>query len=198
MTNAYLTGEERRRIESVKIGIAGCGGLGSNVAMHLVRIGFKRLVLCDFDVVGESNLNRQFFFRDQLGMKKTAALEENLRRIEPDLEIESDDRHLDVERVKTLYAGCDILVEALDKAEVKAQFYNAFLADSRPVVGASGIGGFGRSNELKVRKLGGNLYLVGDGQSDVECGIHPQSARVGIAAAMEANVVAALVLGLEV
>ncbi len=198
MTNPYLTKEERRRIESAKIGIAGCGGLGSNVAMHLVRMGFKRLVLCDFDVVGESNLNRQFFFRNQLGMKKTGALKTNLLRIEPDLELETDDRHLDVEGIKALYAGCDVLVEALDKAEIKAQFYNAFLADSRPVVGASGIGGFGRSNSLKVKKLGANLYLVGDGESDVERGIHPQSARVGIAAAMEANTVAALVLGLEV
>ena len=53
-----------------RVGIAGAGGLGSNCAAHLVRAGMKKLVIADFDVVNESNLNRQFFFRNQLGQKK--------------------------------------------------------------------------------------------------------------------------------
>ena len=64
--NPYLTPAERAVLERARIGIAGAGGLGSNCAMHLVRAGVRRLVVADFDVVGESNLNRQFFFRDQL------------------------------------------------------------------------------------------------------------------------------------
>ena len=61
--NPYLTPAERAVLERARIGIAGAGGLGSNCAMHLVRAGVRRLVVADFDVVGESNLNRQFFFR---------------------------------------------------------------------------------------------------------------------------------------
>ena len=80
--NPYLTPAERAVLERARIGIAGAGGLGSNCAMHLVRAGVRRLVVADFDVVGESNLNRQFFFRDQLGMKKVAALKANLLRID--------------------------------------------------------------------------------------------------------------------
>lgn len=197
MTNPYLTPEERGKLERVKVGIAGAGGLGSNAAMHLVRAGVKRLVLCDFDVVSESNLNRQFFFRDQLGMKKVEALRDNLLRIEPDLELQIDDRHLDVAGVRALYADCDIMVEALDEAATKAVFYNAFLGDSRPVVGASGLAGFGRSNAIRLKKLG-NLYLAGDGEAAVSNDLAPQSPRVGIAAAMEANTVLALVLGREI
>ena len=86
--NTYLTERERRILENAKVGIAGAGGLGSNCAMHLVRAGVKKLVIADFDVVSESNLNRQFFFRDQLGRKKVDALAENLRRIEPGLELD--------------------------------------------------------------------------------------------------------------
>ena len=197
MTNPYLAAAEREKMERVQVGIAGAGGLGSNVAMHLVRAGVKRLTICDFDTVSESNLNRQFFFRDQVGMKKVEALRDNLLRIEPDLKLQIDDRHLDVEDVRALYADCDILVEALDMAETKAVFYNAFLGDSRPVIGASGLAGFGRSNAIRLKKLG-NLYLAGDGEASVSDALAPQSARVGIAAAMEANTVLALVLGREI
>lgn len=197
MTNPYLAAAEREKLERVQVGIAGAGGLGSNVAMHLVRAGVKRLTICDFDTVSESNLNRQFFFRDQVGMKKVEALRDNLLRIEPDLKLQIDDRHLDVEGVRALYADCDILVEALDVAETKAVFYNAFLGDARPVVGASGLAGFGRSNAIRLKKLG-NLYLAGDGEASVSDTLAPQSARVGIAAAMEANTVLALVLGREI
>ncbi len=64
--NTYLTERERDILENAKVGIAGAGGLGSNVAMLLVRAGMKKLVIADFDTVNESNLNRQFFFRHQL------------------------------------------------------------------------------------------------------------------------------------
>ena len=197
MTNPYLSAGERQLLAQTKIGIAGTGGLGSNAAAHLVRAGVRRLALCDFDTVSESNLNRQFFFRDQVGQKKVAALADNLRRIEPDLELELCDRRLDVEGVKAFFAGCDILIEALDQAATKALFYNAVLPWGRPVVGASGLAGFGRTAAMRVKKLG-NLYLVGDGESDVEGGLKPQSPRVGIASAMQANIALALALGKEI
>ena len=101
--NTYLTENERRILEGAKIGIAGAGGLGSNCAMHLVRAGGRRLVVCDFDTVNESNLNRQFFFRDQLGRKKVDALEENLRRIEPDLDLDMRDLRLNAENIGALF-----------------------------------------------------------------------------------------------
>ena len=65
--NSYLTREEKDRLQNVKIGIGGAGGLGSNAAAHLVRAGIEHLVIADFDTVSEGNLNRQFFFRDQIG-----------------------------------------------------------------------------------------------------------------------------------
>ena len=69
-TNLYLTPGERTRLAAATVGIAGAGGLGSNCALHLVRSGVGRLVIADFDVVNDSNLNRQFYFRDQIGRKK--------------------------------------------------------------------------------------------------------------------------------
>lgn len=195
--NSYLTERERGILESAKIGIAGAGGLGSNVAMLLVRAGLRKFVIADFDEVNESNLNRQFFFRNQIGAKKVVALAENLRRIEPDLELELHDSKLTDANVAEMFAGCDVVVEAFDSAESKTMIINALLPSGRLLVAATGLAGWGRSNEIKTRKVGRNLVLVGDQASDVHDGFAPVGVRVGIAAAHQANAVCALLLGEE-
>lgn len=197
MTNLHLTEEERRVLEQARIGIAGAGGLGSNCAMHLVRAGLKKFVICDFDVVSASNLNRQFFFRDQIGRKKVEALGENLRRIEPELDLELRDVRLDETNLASVFAGCDLVVEAFDAAEAKTALLKTLLPLGRPLVAASGISGWGRSRAIDVKRMGRNLVVVGDGTTGVEDGQPPSSPRVGIAAAMEANSVVALLLGKE-
>ena len=50
------------RVKSAKVGIAGLGGLGSNIAVMLARTGIGELVLADFDLVEPSNLNRPALF----------------------------------------------------------------------------------------------------------------------------------------
>ena len=196
--NTYLNERERRILESAVVGIAGAGGLGSNCAMHLVRAGVKKLVIADFDVVGESNLNRQFFFRDQLGRKKVDALAENLRRIEPDLSLDLRDVRLAPDNIDWTFSGCSVIVEAFDSADAKSMLLHALLPLGKPIVSASGIAGWGRSLAIGQRRIGKNLILIGDTSSDVSNGLAPFSPRVGIAAAMEANAVVALLLGEEI
>ncbi len=196
--NTYLNERERRILESAVVGIAGAGGLGSNCAMHLVRAGVKKLVIADFDVVGESNLNRQFFFRDQLGRKKVDALAENLRRIEPDLSLDLRDVRLAPDNIDWTFSGCSVIVEAFDSADAKAMLLHALLPLGKPIVSASGIAGWGRSLAIGQRRIGKNLILIGDTSSDVSNGLAPFSPRVGIAAAMEANAVVSLLLGEEI
>ena len=196
--NTYLNERERRILESAVVGIAGAGGLGSNCAMHLVRAGVKKLVIADFDVVGESNLNRQFFFRDQLGRKKVDALAENLRRIEPDLSLDLRDVRLAPDNIDWTFSGCSVIVEAFDSADAKSMLLHSLLPLGKPIVSASGIAGWGRSLAIGQRRIGKNLILIGDTSSDVSSGLAPFSPRVGIAAAMEANAVVSLLLGEEI
>ena len=195
--NTYLTERERHILESAKVGIAGTGGLGSNVAMLLVRAGMKKLVIADFDTVKESNLNRQFFFRRQLSEKKIDALAANLLQIEPELALELHDTQLTVDNADLVFAGCQIIVEAFDSAESKAMLLHALLPLGKPIVSAIGLAGWGRSNDIRVRKVGRNLILVGDQTRDVRDGFAPVGVRVGIAAAMQANSVVSLLLGEE-
>ena len=194
--NTYLTPEERAALESVRVGIAGAGGLGSNCAMHLVRSGVKHITIVDFDVVNESNLNRQFFFRDQIGQKKVEAIKANLLRIEPDADIRAVDMRLDASSAREVFADCGIVVEAFDAVDAKVMLVSAFASSGKKLVTASGLAGWGRSNAMRVRKMG-NIVAIGDGETSVGDGAAPVSPRVGIAAAMEANAVVSLLLGCE-
>ena len=194
--NTYLTPEERGILESVRVGIAGAGGLGSNCAMHLVRAGVSHLTIVDFDVVNESNLNRQFFFRDQLGLKKVEALKENLLRIDPDVDIRAVDMRLDASSAREIFADCDVVVEAFDVVDAKVMLVSSFASSGKKLVTASGLAGWGRSNAMRVRKMG-NIVAIGDGETAVGANAAPASPRVGIAAAMQANTVVAILLGKE-
>lgn len=181
------------KTKGATVGIAGLGGLGSAVAVALARIGVGRLILADFDVVEPSNLNRQQYFIDQIGMTKTEALEANLRRINPYVKYETHCVRLTPDNIPTLFAGADVLVEAFDRADQKAMLLQSF--PGKPIVAASGMAGFGSGETIGVREMGGRIHVVGDLETGAAPGCGLMAPRVGIAAHMQANVVLRLLLG---
>ena len=191
----YFSPRQRHRLAAACVGIAGAGGLGSNVAVHLVRSGIGRLVVVDFDRVTPSNLNRQFYFVDQVGLPKVQALATNLKRINPGLEIASLNVRLDASNVVGIFESCEVIVEALDEVQGKKMMADAFIADPRLLVCASGIGGWGDSDRIRTRRLGEALLLVGDETSEVSAARPPTSAIVGLAAAKQADAVVEAFLG---
>ena len=170
-------------------GIAGAGGLGSNCAAALARVGIGRLVICDFDRVDESNLNRQFYFRDQIGQPKVEALKTNLLRINPLLILEIHQVKLNSENIPELFTGVDVLFEAFDRADQKAMIIEAALTawPDRPLIIGSGMAGFGDSNTIRMRSSG-NLYICGDERAEIGPEMPPLAPRVGMVANMMANV----------
>jgi sulfur carrier protein ThiS adenylyltransferase len=178
------------------IGIAGVGGLGSNIAVALARSGIGHLIIVDHDFVEESNLNRQYFFRDQIGMIKVEALTDNIKRITPSIEITSHHRRLLPGSMYELFQQADIVIEALDDALIKKQFIEEILEHypQKPLIAASGVAGYGHSDRIVTRQLG-NLYLCYDEKavsSDVDILLAP---KVGIMAHWQANIAIALLLG---
>ncbi|MCK4504117.1 MAG: sulfur carrier protein ThiS adenylyltransferase ThiF [Candidatus Aegiribacteria sp.] len=176
------------------VGIAGAGGIGSNVAATLIRAGVGRLVITDFDSVELPNLNRQFYFRDQIGYPKVEALKHNLELINPDARIEIHNRIIDAQNACSIYSECDLLVEAFDTAEAKVMLLESWLSGlpEKPVVSCSGLAGYGRTDLIRVDRRE-NLIIVGDQESDLSQGI--LSARVGIVANMMANEIIELLSG---
>ncbi|MCK4807160.1 MAG: sulfur carrier protein ThiS adenylyltransferase ThiF [Candidatus Aegiribacteria sp.] len=173
-------------LNSSSVGITGIGGIGSNVAASLIRAGIGKLVFADFDSVELHNLNRQFFFRDQIGYPKVEALRYNLELINPDAEIEIHNRLIDSENACSIFAGCDVLVEAVDSEETKIMLLESWLEGlpRKPVFSCSGIAGFGRTDSIRVDRRQ-NLTIVGDQESDLSLGT--LSSRIAIVAAMMAN-----------
>lgn len=191
-------GEERQRLfENACVAICGLGGLGSNVAIHLARAGVGHLHIIDFDRVDISNLNRQQYFPDQLGMFKSEALYDTLKRIAPYCDIRHDTVKLTQENIPVLLADCGIICEAFDKAEQKAMLVNTVLEklSDKYLVAASGMAGLGSANSIQTRRAGKRFYICGDGVSDVgECKTLYAS-RVAVCAAHQANMILRITAG---
>ena len=182
-------------LKTRKVGIAGCGGLGSNCAVALARVGIGALVIADFDVISRSNLNRQYYFLDQVGRKKTQALKENISRINPVVKVVDHYLRLTPENIPAIFAGCDVLVEAFDFADQKAMFIETILIamPSIPIVIGSGMAGWGMNDAIHCRKAD-NLYICGDEISEIRPDLPPIAPRVGMVANMQANVVLEILL----
>jgi sulfur carrier protein ThiS adenylyltransferase len=178
----------RERLRNKSVGIAGCGGLGSNCAVALARSGIGRLVIADFDAVSAGNLDRQYYFLDQVGRKKVEALKENIRRIDPRVEVTAVDRRLDPDSVSEVFRDCQVIVEAFDRAEMKKMLIETVLErmPGKFIIAGSGLAGYGNNNDLRTRRIG-NLFICGDEKSEASEATPPLAPRVGIVAHLQAN-----------
>jgi len=188
-----------RRIEKSVVGIAGLGGLGSAVAIALARIGVGKLILVDFDVVEPSNLNRQQYFTHQIGMPKVEALQENLSKINPCVQIQTHNEKLDRNNVERIFKEAEVVVEAFDRADEKAMLINT-VSEKMPdkyIVAASGVAGHGDNNDIRTVRFSSKIFIVGDHKTAAQPGVGLMAPRVGIVAHHQANTVLRILLGEE-
>jgi len=196
MMSRHTPGVHEKIRKSV-VGIAGAGGLGSNIAIALARIGVGRLIIVDFDLVEPSNLNRQQYFIDQIGQPKVEALRDTLQRINPLVEVQAIIKTVTSNNITELFEDVDVLAEAFDAADQKTMIISGFLCKvpDTPLVAASGLAGFGPSNTIVTEHVARHLYVVGDGCSAAQPGQGLMAPRVGIAAYHQANAILRLLLG---
>jgi sulfur carrier protein ThiS adenylyltransferase len=183
------------KLRNTCIGIAGCGGLGSNCAMALARAGVGTLVIADFDIVTLENLGRQYYFRDQVGQKKVLALKENIGKVNPDIAVQIHDVLLGPDEVVDIFKNCPVIVEAFDRADMKLMIIET-VSERFPdkfIIAGSGLAGYGENNALRTRRLG-NLFICGDETSEVSAELPPLAPRVGVVACLQANQVLEIIL----
>jgi sulfur carrier protein ThiS adenylyltransferase len=186
----------REKLKDKVVGIAGCGGLGSNCAIALARVGVGKLIIADHDKVEITNLNRQYFFSDQVGKAKVIALKENINRIDPFIKVELHEIQLNEGNIPMIYKDCDVIVEAFDRADLKQMIVETVL-EKMPgyyLICGSGLAGWGENGSIGVT-VSGNLYIIGDGTNEVSDDYPPLAPRVGIVANMQANQVLEILLG---
>ena len=185
----YYTPGQWRRIQRTRSGMAGAGGLGSTIAVALVRSGFRRLEIADFDRVEAKNLNRQFYFLDEIGRSKVEVLAERLRRINPAVEIVTHETRLTPANIPCHFQDAEYLCEAFDRPEAKQMFLEAFMRSGKFLVMGSGMAGIGNATAIAIRKLKPNLHIVGDGVTAVGPENPPCAPRVSACAGLMASVV---------
>ena len=185
----------QKKLSGKRVGIAGAGGLGSNCAVALARVGLGNLVIADFDIVSEGNLNRQYFFYEQIGKKKVIALKENIRRINGNINVEDFDLKLNADDILRIFKNCDVIVEAFDLAEMKQMILETVLdrLPEIPIVTGLGMAGWGDSDSIHYRNEG-MLHICGDGKTEIAEDIPPLAPRVGMVANMQANTVLEILL----
>jgi sulfur carrier protein ThiS adenylyltransferase len=191
-----MTFQEIKKILKKKtVGIAGAGGLGSNCAVALARVGVGKIIIADFDKITRNNLNRQYYFFEQVGQKKVFAIEDNILFINPKVKVEAHDTRLNPKKIKSIYKHCDIIVEAFDQAEMKQMIIETVQSDmpNIPLIIGSGMAGWGNNNSIKTRQID-NLYICGDEQSEIADDLPPLAPRVGIVAHMQANMALEILL----
>jgi sulfur carrier protein ThiS adenylyltransferase len=191
--------EIKKHLSKFRIGIAGAGGLGSNCAVALARSGVGTLVIADFDTVEEINLNRQYYFSDQVGMMKTDAIRDNIKKVNSGVHVIAHQIKLDRINLCEVFSGCNIIIEAFDNAVMKEMLIETVQTKMPgvPLIVGSGMAGWGKTNDLRCRKIDETLYVCGDESSEVSDNLPVLAPRVGIVANMEANIAIEILMNLK-
>jgi len=184
------------KLKNSRIGIAGLGGLGSNAAVSLARAGVGHLILIDFDKVEKSNINRQYYFFNQIGKQKTNALKENIKKINPEIKIDAFNIKLKKGSMEKHFKDVDVIIEALDDANTKSDFIEEILLKlpQKPIVAASGVAGYGNSDRISTKKFKRLFVVYDEKASSCEEDVL-MAPRVALIANWQANIAIEIILG---
>ena len=127
--------EGQRRLKNASVLMIGTGGLGAPLGMYLAAAGVGRLGLLDFDVVEESNLQRQIVHgtRD-VGRPKIESARDRLSDINPLIRIETHETRLTSENALDLFRDYDIIVDGTDNFPTRYLVNDACVLTGKPNV----------------------------------------------------------------
>lgn len=110
-----ITREEQVQLQTKRVCIVGCGGLGGFLAEYMARIGVGSLTVVDGDRFDRTNLNRQLLSReDNIGCSKAMEARKRIARINSHIEVTAVDQFLTADNAAVLLTGHDLVLDALD------------------------------------------------------------------------------------
>jgi adenylyltransferase/sulfurtransferase len=138
--------------------ILGLGGLGSPASLYLASSGIGRLTLADFDVVDITNLQRQIVHTTaRLGRPKPESAAEQLRPLNPDVEINTISHRMTLEELDQQVAIADVVLDCTDNFEVRFAINDACLKSTTPLVSGAAV------------RMEGQLMVVDPTRPDMPC-----------------------------
>ncbi len=139
-TKSLLGENGIKKLQNASVTIVGVGGVGGEVAVLLARAGIGRLRLVDFDVVDETNINRQAVaYTNTVGKKKTDVLAEIIKKINPNCLVEAISKRLTKENVGELLEN-SFVVDAIDSVQDKVELIDYAIKNNLQIVSAMGAG----------------------------------------------------------
>jgi len=173
-------------ISSHSAAVIGCGGLGTNVSVHLCGAGIGTLWLCDYDTVQPSNLNRQFFYTPQdVGKAKCAVLSERLQAYAPETVIHPVQKKILSTDDLDFAKSAELIILALDNPVARSVAAAFCEKNDLPAVNGGVDGAFGTAY-LFVPGKTASLETAGSLSVPVRTP-HSQSPVVGIIGALQAK-----------
>lgn len=119
---AKVIGEDNLNVlNSKSVLVLGCGGVGSYVVEGLVRSGIGKIILVDFDVIDETNINRQIMtYEDNIGALKVDTLEDRIKKINSNCSIVKISEFISPDNISLLFnENIDFFVDACDTVSTK-------------------------------------------------------------------------------
>lgn len=115
-----VSAREQRRLQSSRVLVVGCGGLGGWLIEYLARLGVGELTAVDADRFRPSDLNRQLLCTgDTLGQSKVRAAAERIRAVNPDVSFRAVEDFFSAENGDELVRGRDLVLDALDDVSAR-------------------------------------------------------------------------------
>jgi molybdopterin/thiamine biosynthesis adenylyltransferase len=120
--------------------IVGMGGLGSPAAMYLAAAGIGKLIVNDYDIVEESNLQRQIIHtNDAIGDNKVDSAKRSIGALSPDCDVEAINYQLDDEELKSIIQRVDIVLDCSDNFPTRFEVNRNCVETKTPLVSGAAI-----------------------------------------------------------
>ena len=127
--------EGQRKLKNARVLMIGTGGLGSPLGLYLAAAGIGTLGLVDFDVVDESNLQRQIIHGTKdVGRPKIESAQDRLKDINPNVKIEAHETRLMSDNAIELFKDFDVVVDGTDNFPTRYLVNDACVLTGKPNV----------------------------------------------------------------
>jgi adenylyltransferase/sulfurtransferase len=131
-----MTGQ--KRLKNAKVLCVGAGGLGSPALLYLAAAGVGTLGIVDFDVVDESNLQRQVIHgQSDIGRSKAESARDSIREINPYVNVIVHQERLDSDNAMQIFADYDLIVDGTDNFATRYLVNDACVLLGKPYVWGS-------------------------------------------------------------